>query len=61
MIVQFKKRVIKQLVKEAKQKSKILAILNEYKNMLDNFIHSLHIKFLKMLYLNKQKCYNPMP
>ena len=55
------KKVIKQAVGEAEQKSKILAIPNQYKNMLDDLIDSLDLEYPEMLRPNDQKQRNSTP
>lgn len=42
----FKKWVIKQMFKEKRKNYKIIVISNKYKDILDNFIHSLDLKLL---------------
>ena len=41
----FWKQVFMQTIYNIKKKSKILAILNKYKNIFDNFINNLYINF----------------
>ena len=55
------KKVIKQAVGGAGQKSKILAIPNQYKNTLDNLVNSSDLEHPEMLRPNSQRQRNPMP
>ena len=49
------------MVGGAEQKCEILAIPNQYKDMLDDFIDSLDLEHLEMLRLNGQRQRNPTP
>ena len=61
IIVLLRKKVIKQAVGGAGQKSEILAILNRYKDMLDDLIDSLDLEHPEMLCPNGQRQRNPTP
>ena len=55
IIVLLKKKVIKQAVGGAEQKSEILAIPNQYKDMLDDLVDSSDLEYPEMLRPNSQK------
>ena len=59
IIVLLRKKVIKQAVGGAKQKSEILAIPNRYKDILDDLIDSLDLEHPEMLRANGQKQRDP--
>ena len=61
IIVLLRKKVIKQAVGEAKQKSEILAIPNRYKDTLDDFVDSSDLEHPEMLRLNGQRQCNLTP
>ena len=61
IIVLLRKKVIKQAVGGAEQKSEILAIPNQYKDTLDDLIDSSDLEHLEMLRPNGQKQCNPTP
>lgn len=52
--------IFKQAVREAKKKSKIMAISNKYKDTFDNFINSLDKKFLDQLEAINKRLYNTL-
>ena len=55
IIVLLRKKVIKQAVGRAGQKSEILAIPNRYKDTLDDLVDSSDLKHPEMLHPNGQK------
>ena len=61
IIVLLRKKVIKQAVGGAGQKSEILAIPNQYKDMFDDFVDSSDLKHLEMLRPNGQRQRDPTP
>ena len=61
IIVLLRKKVIKQAVGGAKQKSEILAIPNQYKDTLDDLIDSSDLEHSEMLRPNGQRQRNPTP
>ena len=61
IIVLPRNNVIKQAFGGAKQKSKILVIPNQYKDILDDFVNSLNLEYLEMFFPNNQTEYNPIP
>ena len=61
IIVLLRKKVIKQAVGRDEQKSEILAIPNQYKDMLDDLVDSSDLEHPEMLRPNSQKHRNPTP
>ena len=61
IIVLLRKKVIKQAVRGAKQKSEILAIPNRYKDTLDDLVDSSDLEHPEMLCLNGQRQRDPTP
>ena len=61
IIVLLRKKVIKQAVGGAGQKSEILAIPNQYKDTLDNLVDSSDLVYPEMFRPNGQKKRNPTP
>ena len=61
IIVLLRKKVIKQIVEGAEQKSEILAIPNRYKDTLDDLVDSSDLEHPEMLRPNDQKQRNPTP
>ena len=61
IIILLRKKVIKQAVGAAGQKSEILAIPNRYKDILDDLVDSSDLNHPEMLRLNGQRQYDPTP
>ena len=61
IIVLLRKKVIKQAVGGAKQKSEILAIPNQYKDTLDDLVDSSDLEHPEMLRPNGQRQRDPTP
>ena len=61
IIVLLRKKVIKQAVGGAKQKSEILAIPNQYKDTLDDLVDSSDLEHSEMLRPNGQRQRDPTP
>ena len=61
IIVLLRKKIIKQAVGGAEQKSEILAIPNRYKDTLDDLVDSSDLEHPEMLHPNGQRQRNPTP
>ena len=61
IIVLLRQKLIKQAVGRGEQKSEILAIPNQYKNMLDDLVDSSDLEHPEILHTNGQKKCNPTP
>ena len=61
IIVLLKKKVIKQAIGGAEQKSEILAIPNQYKDTLDDFVDSSNLEHPEIMRPKSQRQRDPMP
>ena len=48
-MIDIKKRVFKEAIREKQEKSEILSISNKYKNLLEDFVDSFNIKYFTIL------------